>query len=62
LMIISDTNKRTAPAGLGFFVGPHSMDFPLLSAATLIVMLPVVVVYAIFQRQFIAGMLQGAVR
>jgi len=62
LTIISDPNKRTAPAGLGFFVGPHSMDIPMLSAATLIVIMPVVVVYLIFQRKFIAGMLQGASR
>jgi len=62
LTIISNTNRRTAPAGLGFFVGPHSMDIPLLSAATLIVILPVVIVYVIFQRRFIAGMLQGASR
>ena len=60
LTIVSDTTKRTAPAGLGFFVGPHSTDIPLLSAATLIVITPVVVVYLIFQRKFIAGMLQGA--
>jgi raffinose/stachyose/melibiose transport system permease protein len=62
LTIISDTTKRTAPAGLGFFVGPHSTDYPLLSAATLIVIVPVVVVYLIFQRKFIAGMLAGASR
>jgi len=62
LTIISDTNKRTAPAGLGFFVGPHSTDIPLLSAATLIVIVPVVIVYLIFQRKFISGMLQGATR
>ena len=62
LTIISNTNKRTAPAGLGFFVGPHSTDVPLLSAATLIVIIPVVIVYIIFQRRFIAGMLQGASR
>ena len=62
LTIISDTTKRTAPAGLGFFVGPHSMDYPLLSAATLIVITPIVVVYVAFQKKFVAGLLQGAVK
>lgn len=62
LTLISDTKARTAPAGLGFFVGPYSTDIPLLSAATLIVIIPVVIVYAIFQRQFIAGLLRGASR
>ncbi|MDR1078881.1 MAG: carbohydrate ABC transporter permease [Propionibacteriaceae bacterium] len=60
--IISDPNRRTAPAGLGFFVAPHSTDLPLLSAASLIVIGPIVVVYLIFQRQFVAGLLAGASR
>ncbi|MDR1388285.1 MAG: carbohydrate ABC transporter permease [Propionibacteriaceae bacterium] len=60
--IVSDPNRRTAPAGLGFFVAPHSTDLPLLSAASLIVIGPIVAVYLIFQRQFVAGLLAGASR
>jgi raffinose/stachyose/melibiose transport system permease protein len=62
VVIISDPNRRTAPAGLGFFVAPHSTDIPLLSAATLIAVAPIVVVYAVFQRRFAAGLLSGASR
>ncbi|MDR1512573.1 MAG: carbohydrate ABC transporter permease [Propionibacteriaceae bacterium] len=58
--IISNPNRRTAPAGLGFFVAPHSTDVPLLSAATLIVAAPIVVVYLVFQRKFVAGLLRGS--
>jgi raffinose/stachyose/melibiose transport system permease protein len=57
--IISNPNRRTAPAGLGFFVAPHSTDVPLLSAATLIVVAPITVVYLVFQRKFVAGLLRG---
>ncbi|MCL2788047.1 MAG: carbohydrate ABC transporter permease [Micrococcales bacterium] len=62
ITVISDPNRRTAPAGLGFFVAPHSIDIPLLSAATLIVITPIVVTYAILQRKFVAGILAGVER
>ncbi|RKE23441.1 carbohydrate ABC transporter permease [Streptomyces sp. TLI_171] len=62
LILIQNPAGRTAPAGLGFFVGAHNIDVPLLSAATLIVIAPVVAVYLFFQRHFIAGMLAGAVK
>ncbi|MFJ9429311.1 carbohydrate ABC transporter permease [Streptomyces sp. NPDC101490] len=62
LILIQNPAGRTAPAGLGFFVGAHNIDVPLLSAATLIVIGPVVAVYLFFQRHFISGMLSGAVK
>lgn len=62
LILIQDPAKRTAPAGLGFFVGAHTTDVPMLAAATLIVIGPVVLVYLFFQRNFVAGMVAGAVK
>ncbi len=62
LVLIQDPNERTAPAGLGFFVGQHSSDIPVLAAGTLIVILPMLLTYLVFQRKFISGMLEGAVK
>lgn len=62
LILIQQASRRTAPAGLGFFVGQHTTDIPMLSAATIIVILPIVVLYLFFQRSFVAGLLQGAVK
>ncbi|GIH19653.1 carbohydrate ABC transporter permease [Rugosimonospora africana] len=62
LILMQDPSKRTAPAGLGFFVNQNTSNIPVLCAATLIVMLPVLVVYLVFQRKFISGMLQGGIR
>lgn len=62
LILIQDPSARTAPAGLGFFVGQYSSDVPVLAAGTLVVILPILVVYLVFQRKFISGMLQGAVK
>ncbi|MCX4555382.1 carbohydrate ABC transporter permease [Streptomyces phaeochromogenes] len=62
LVLIQDTAKHTAPAGLGFFVGQNSTDIPTLAAGTIIVMLPILILFVIFQRSFIAGLLQGAMK
>ncbi|GAA2637258.1 carbohydrate ABC transporter permease [Streptomyces axinellae] len=60
LVLIQDATKRTAPAGLGFFVGQNNTDVPMLAAGTILVMLPITVLYLLFQRSFVSGLLQGA--
>lgn len=62
LVLMQSPIKRTAVAGLGYFVGEFGTDIPLLAAASLIVISPVVVVYLIFQRSFVAGITQGAIK
>ncbi|GAB2969841.1 carbohydrate ABC transporter permease [Streptomyces pseudoechinosporeus] len=62
LVLIQDTTRHTAPAGLGFFVGQNTTDIPTLAAGTIIVMLPILILFVIFQRSFIAGLLQGAMK
>ncbi len=62
LILIQDPSKRTAPAGLGKFVTQFTTNIPLLSAGTLIVIGPVIIIYLLFQRQFLAGMMQGALK
>ncbi|MFE1802050.1 MULTISPECIES: carbohydrate ABC transporter permease [unclassified Streptomyces] len=62
LVLIQDTTKHTAPAGLGFFVGQNSTDIPTLAAGTIIVMLPILILFVVFQRSFLAGLLQGAMK
>lgn len=62
LVLMQNPNQRTAVAGLGYFVGEYSTNVPLLSAASIIVIAPVVIVYLIFQRSFVNGVTQGAVK
>lgn len=62
IVLMQNADMRTAPAGLGFFVGQYSTNIPLLSAASLIVIAPIVIVYLIFQRNFVAGITQGAIK
>lgn len=62
LVLMQSPTRRTAVAGLGYFVGEYGTDIPLLAAASLIVIAPVVVVYLFFQRSFVAGITQGAIK
>jgi raffinose/stachyose/melibiose transport system permease protein len=62
LVMVSDEGLRTAPLGLSFFQGRNTSDLTLMAAASVIVALPVVIVYVFLQRHFIRGMLAGAVK
>ncbi len=62
LVLIQDETLRTLPVGLAVFQGKYTATIPLLAAGALIVALPTVVVYVLFQRFFIRGMLGGAVK
>jgi raffinose/stachyose/melibiose transport system permease protein len=62
LVMISEEGLRTVPLGLAFFQGQQSSDTALLAAASVLIALPVVVVYVALQRRFIEGMLTGAVK
>jgi ABC-type glycerol-3-phosphate transport system permease component len=62
IVLMQRPELRTAPVGLGFFVGQYSTDVPLLSAASLIVIGPIVLLYLVFQRHFVSGLTQGAVK
>lgn len=60
-VIINDNSKKTVPVGLMTFVGEHGTDYGYLCAGVLISVIPVLIVYLIFQRHFVEGM-AGAVK
>jgi ABC-type glycerol-3-phosphate transport system permease component len=62
LVLIQDPEKRTVPSGLSRFVGEYSTNVQQLSAATLMAIAPILVVYIAFQRTFVTGMLQGTLK
>jgi raffinose/stachyose/melibiose transport system permease protein len=62
LALVFTVNHMTAPAGLASFSGRFTTDVPLVSAGAVIVAVPILVVFVIFQRQFIRGVLTGAVK
>jgi multiple sugar transport system permease protein len=55
LVVNSDLNMMTLSSGLATLRGQFSTNFPVLMAGSLLAMIPMVVLYLIFQRQFIEG-------
>lgn len=55
-------DNQTATVALGVFQGRHVTEVNLMAAGGLIVAAPVLILYVIFQRKFISGMLAGAVK
>jgi raffinose/stachyose/melibiose transport system permease protein len=47
---------------LGAFQGQWGTNIPLLCAGSLIILAPSVILFIIFQKQFVAALLQGAVK
>ena len=54
-VVNSDLNMMTLSAGLSTLRGQGADKFPMLMAGSLLAMLPMVILYLIFQRQFIEG-------
>lgn len=54
--------ERTMAGALGAFQGQWGTNIPLLCAGSLLIIAPTVALFLIFQRQFVAALLQGAVK
>jgi len=61
-VMVTSEALRTAPLGLQFFSGRATTSVPLLAAASVLVALPVVLVYLFLQRHFIRGMIEGSLK
>ena len=62
LVLIKDTALQTVPLAMTQFTGQFSSDYPKIMAAMLITMAPIVVLYFVFSKQIIKGMVAGAVK
>ncbi|GCD18934.1 carbohydrate ABC transporter permease [Cellulomonas algicola] len=64
ISLTSTSRARPVPAALAFFTGASQFEEPTgaISAAAVIVTIPVVILVLLFQRQIVAGLTQGAVK
>jgi ABC-type glycerol-3-phosphate transport system permease component len=62
LTIINNPDKRTLPIAIALFQGEHQTSWGLVFAASTIAVIPVIVVFVIFQRQFVGGLTTGAIK
>lgn len=61
LFLTSDTWK-TIPLGMQVFFGQHLVDWSLVFSGMVLASLPLLVIYLVMSRQFIAGLTAGAVK
>jgi multiple sugar transport system permease protein len=62
LIYLQDDSKYTLAIGLQFYRSFYDVDFNLLMAASTLVILPLVVLFLLFQRQFIEGATAGSLK
>ena len=60
-VLITNDSMKTVPNGLLSFFGEFTVDYGLLNAGVLITIIPVLLVYLLFQKYFVNGM-AGAVK
>ncbi len=62
LILVKDDNLRTLPIGLLSFSDDHGTDIPGLMAASLLAMLPLMVLFVVLQKYLVRGIQLGAVK
>jgi len=62
LVLVEDPSQRTMAGALGAFQGHYAINVPLLCAGTILILVPTLLVFVLFQRQIIKALLQGAVK
>ncbi len=62
--LTSTDNARTVPAALAFFTGASQFEQPIgaVSAAAVVVTVPIIIMVLIFQRRIVSGLTAGAVK
>jgi multiple sugar transport system permease protein len=64
ISLTSTTAARTAPAAMGFFTGSSQFTAPTgsISAAAVVITIPIIIFVLFFQRRIVAGLTSGAVK
>jgi trehalose/maltose transport system permease protein len=64
ITLTSTPDRRPVPAAIAFFTGSTQFEIPLgtISAASVVVTVPLIVLVLIFQRRIVAGLTAGAVK
>ena len=63
MVLAQNPSVQTAPLALSFFAGnTRNLDPTVMAAAAVLVAIPIIIVYAVLQRRFIAGIASGAVK
>jgi multiple sugar transport system permease protein len=64
ITLTSSASSRTVPAAIAFFTGSVQFELPLgtISAASVVISIPLILLVLLFQRRIVAGLTAGAVK
>jgi multiple sugar transport system permease protein len=62
LIILSDGGKYTLPVALANLTGEHVQDTELMMAGSVLTVLPALMVFLMFQRAYVRGIMAGSVK
>lgn len=61
-VLVTDPGSRTLPLGLANFQSEYASSYGLVAAGIVISIIPVIIVYILFQRQVVEGLSSGALK
>jgi raffinose/stachyose/melibiose transport system permease protein len=62
IIFLQDDSKRTLMAGISVFQGRYNNQVPLTMAGMVVASAPMFILYVLFQKQFIRGLMAGAIK
>ena len=62
LTLTTGNDSRTLPVALYYFKSAYATDYGAMFAATILIILPTIVIYFLMQEQVVSGMTAGAVK
>ena len=62
LLLIQEADKKTLPLAMLAYRGEYFVSFSMLFTAVMVASLPMVIMYLMMQRSFVAGLTAGAVK
>ena len=62
LIILTDDDRYTLPLAVANLSGEHALDLELMMASSVLTVLPVLTLFFILQKQYIAGLMSGSVK
>jgi multiple sugar transport system permease protein len=61
-VLLQDKTQYTIPIGIANFVGAYQTNWPPLMAASVLAIVPILVIFVLFQRYFVAGVASAGVK
>ncbi len=62
MMVLRSNSKLTLPIGLNSLITPYGNNYDLLIAGAVFSVIPIIILFLFFQKNFIAGMTAGGVK